>query len=68
MKTLLNKISKPNFFPFSQEEIESLREQMSAQTSLVVIGSADDLLRVDSSKRQLEGATQSMIDDMIAVS
>lgn len=53
---------------FSQEEIESLREHMSAQTSLVVIGSADDLLKVDKSKEHLEGATQSMIDNMIAVS
>lgn len=51
----------------SQEEIESLRERMSAQTSLVVIGSADDALRINKFNRHLEGVTQSMVDNMIAV-
>lgn len=55
-------------FVFSQEEIESLRERMSAQTSLVVIGSTDDALRIDKFNRHLEGVTQSMVDNMIAVS
>lgn len=53
---------------FSQEEIESLRERMSAQTSLVVVGSADDALRINKFNRHLEGVTQSMVDNMIAVS
>lgn len=52
---------------FSQEEIESLRERMSAQTSLVVVGSADDALRINKFNRHLEGVTQSMVDNMIAV-
>lgn len=52
---------------FSQEEIESLRERMSAQTSLVVIGSADDALRINKFNRHLEGVTQSMVDNMVAV-
>lgn len=51
--------------PHSQEEIESLRERMQAQTSLVVVGSADDLLRVGHTKRQIEGVTQNMVDNMI---
>ncbi|XP_031629078.1 KAT8 regulatory NSL complex subunit 3-like [Contarinia nasturtii] len=50
----------------SQEEIESLREKMSAQTSLVVVGSADDALRINKFNRHLEGVTQSMVDNMIA--
>ncbi|XP_055611932.1 KAT8 regulatory NSL complex subunit 3-like [Uranotaenia lowii] len=49
----------------SQEEIEHLREKMVAQTSLVVVGSADDCLRVCKSKRKIEGVTQSMVDNMI---
>lgn len=51
--------------PHSQEEIESLRERMQAQTSLVVVGSADDALRVGKTKRQIEGVTQAMVDNMI---
>lgn len=50
---------------YSQEEIESLRERMQAQTSLVVVGSADDALRVGKTKRQIEGVTQAMVDNMI---
>ncbi|EAT39395.1 AAEL008806-PA [Aedes aegypti] len=49
----------------SQEEIELLRERMIAQTSLVVVGSADDCLRVCKSKRKIEGVTQSMVDNMV---
>lgn len=50
----------------SQEEIESLREKMSAQTSLVVVGSADDALRINKFNRHLEGVTQSVVDNMVA--
>lgn len=49
----------------SQEELESLREQMIAETSLVVVGSADDSLRVSKTKRQIEGVTQTMVDNMV---
>lgn len=52
---------------YSQEEIESLREKMQAQTSLVVVGSADDALRVSKNKRRIEGVTQAMVDHMIMV-
>ncbi|XP_055314326.1 uncharacterized protein LOC129575237 isoform X2 [Sitodiplosis mosellana] len=49
----------------SQEEIESLREKMSAQTLLVIVGSSDDSLRVKRLNRSMEGVSQSMIDNMI---
>lgn len=44
-----------------------MRERMAAQTSLVVVGSADDALRTNKFNRHLEGVTQSMVDNMIAV-
>uniref|UniRef100_A0A2M4BCR1 Putative kat8 regulatory nsl complex subunit 3 n=1 Tax=Anopheles marajoara TaxID=58244 RepID=A0A2M4BCR1_9DIPT len=50
----------------SQEEIEMLRDRMNAQTSLVVVGSADECLRVSKTKRKIEGVTQSMTDNMVA--
>lgn len=40
---------------------------MQAQTSLVVVGSADDALRVGKNKRRIEGVTQAMVDNMIMV-
>lgn len=49
----------------SQEEIAALREKMLAQTSLVVVGSADDNLRVSKTKRKIEGITQYMVDNMV---
>lgn len=38
---------------------------MIAETSLVVVGSADDSLRVSKTKRQIEGVTQTMVDNMV---
>lgn len=49
----------------NEEEIELFREKISAPTSTVVVGSADDYLRVSKSKRRLEGVTQEMVDNMI---
>lgn len=49
----------------SQEEMESMREKMQSHTSLVVVGSADDCLRVGKSKRKIEKVTQSMVDNMV---
>ncbi|XP_015019942.2 uncharacterized protein LOC6580862 isoform X5 [Drosophila mojavensis] len=49
----------------SQEEMEGLRERMQSESSLVVVGSADDALRVPKSKRRLEAVTQAMIDFMV---
>ncbi|KFB40570.1 AGAP004479-PA-like protein [Anopheles sinensis] len=50
----------------SQEEIEMLRSRMVAQTSLVVVGSADECLRVSKTKRKIDGVTQSMVENMVA--
>lgn len=50
----------------NEEEIETFREKItSAPTSMVVVGSADDFLRVSKKKRRLEGVTQEMVDNMI---
>ncbi|KAJ6645474.1 KAT8 regulatory NSL complex subunit 3 [Pseudolycoriella hygida] len=57
-------VSGQNSARASQEEIESLREKMKAQTSLAVVGSADDVLRIGKHKRQIEGVTQTMADSM----
>lgn len=47
------------------EEIENLRENMSAETSLIIIGSADDSLRLSCNKKIYEGVTQPMVDRCI---
>ncbi|XP_054090255.1 KAT8 regulatory NSL complex subunit 3 isoform X2 [Zeugodacus cucurbitae] len=49
----------------STEEMESLREKMQSESSLVVVGSADDVLRVPKSRRKLDNVTQSMVDAMV---
>ncbi|XP_065367189.1 KAT8 regulatory NSL complex subunit 3 isoform X1 [Calliphora vicina] len=49
----------------SPEEIESMREKMQSESSLVVVGSADDVLRVPKSRRKIENVTQSMVDTMV---
>lgn len=49
----------------SEEEIEYFREKLTAPTSTVVVGAADDYLRVSKTKRRLEGVTQEMVDNMI---
>lgn len=49
----------------SEEEVEQFREKMTAPTTLLTIGSADDYLRVSKKKRKLEGVTQEMVDNMI---
>lgn len=53
---------------FRQEDVEDIRERMRVETGLVVVGSADDQLRVGKTKKLMEGVTQSMIDRCILVS
>ncbi|XP_059477401.1 KAT8 regulatory NSL complex subunit 3 [Neocloeon triangulifer] len=48
-----------------QADIEDLRERLKVQSGLIVIGSADEHLRVTSVKKRSEGLTQSMIDRCI---
>lgn len=45
--------------------MEDLRERMKIETGLVVVGSADDYLRVSKGKRKSEGITQSIVDRCI---
>ncbi|XP_012153364.1 reduction in Cnn dots 1 isoform X2 [Megachile rotundata] len=47
------------------DEVEDLREKMLVETSLVVIGTADDNLRISTAKKISEGITQSMVDRCI---
>ncbi|XP_033126456.1 KAT8 regulatory NSL complex subunit 3-like [Anneissia japonica] len=49
----------------NQDDIEDLRERMKAETGLVVIGGADEYLRMNRTKKKLEGLTQSMVDRCI---
>uniref|UniRef100_T1IM69 KAT8 regulatory NSL complex subunit 3 n=1 Tax=Strigamia maritima TaxID=126957 RepID=T1IM69_STRMM len=45
-----------------QDDLEEMREHMRCETSLVVIGGADDNLRLSHAKKKLEGVTTSMVD------
>lgn len=47
------------------DDLEDLREKLLVETSLVVVGTADDHLRISTSKKILEGITQSMVDRCI---
>jgi regulatory NSL complex subunit 3 len=47
------------------DDIEDLREHMLVPTSLVVVGSADDYLRIPTSKKISEKISQSMVDRCI---
>lgn len=50
----------------SEEEVENFKEKIpTVPTSTVIVGSADDYLRMDKTKRRLEGVTQEMVDNMI---
>jgi regulatory NSL complex subunit 3 len=52
---------------FRQEDMEDLRERMRVETGLIVVGSADDKLRVNKKKKKTEGITQSVVDRCVAV-
>ncbi|XP_071866848.1 reduction in Cnn dots 1 [Bombus fervidus] len=47
------------------DDIEDLRERMMVETSLVVVGTADDHLRISTAKKISEGITQNMVDRCI---
>lgn len=47
------------------DDLEDMREHMQADTSLVVVGGADDRLRMSHSRRRAEGVTQRMVDRCI---
>ncbi|OXU26276.1 hypothetical protein TSAR_002472 [Trichomalopsis sarcophagae] len=47
------------------DDVEDLRERMLAATNLVVVGSADDQLRISTTKKITERISQSMVDRCI---
>ncbi|KAE8746731.1 hypothetical protein FOCC_FOCC006479 [Frankliniella occidentalis] len=47
------------------EGLEDLRTRMAVDTGLVVVGSADDQLRMTKTKKRMEGITQNMVDRCI---
>ncbi|XP_056642327.1 KAT8 regulatory NSL complex subunit 3 isoform X2 [Diorhabda sublineata] len=49
----------------TQEDLEDLRERMRVETGLLVVGSADEYLRVSKKKKKQEGITQSIVDRCI---
>ena len=51
----------------SIDDMEDLREKMKAENSLLVVGGADDNIRVSRSKKKEEGVTQVMVDKKILV-
>ncbi|KAK9508475.1 hypothetical protein O3M35_006025 [Rhynocoris fuscipes] len=66
--SLLN-LNVPTLFVIGQHaatahvnDMEDLRERLRIHTSLVVVGSADDCLRVSSGKKSSDGMTQTMVD------
>nr|XP_022919577.1 KAT8 regulatory NSL complex subunit 3 [Onthophagus taurus] len=48
-----------------QEDMEDLRERMRVETGLIVVGSADDYLRVNKKKKREESITQGVVDRCI---
>ncbi|XP_072385967.1 KAT8 regulatory NSL complex subunit 3 isoform X1 [Diabrotica undecimpunctata] len=46
----------------NQEDLENLREHMRVETGLLVIGCADDYLRITKKKKRQEGITQSIVN------
>ncbi|CAL7938463.1 unnamed protein product [Xylocopa violacea] len=47
------------------DDLEDLREKMMVETSLVVVGTADDNLRISTAKKISEGITQNIVDKCI---
>lgn len=69
--TLLN-LSVPALFVIGQhaatcyiDDLEELRERLNVETGLVIVGAADDHLRITKAKQKIEGITQGMVDHCI---
>jgi hypothetical protein len=66
---MLVKMKTPTLFIVGQnastcciDDLEDMREHMPADNSLVIVGGADDRLRMSHGRRRYEGVTQSMVD------